>query len=275
LKKKIIFPLSSLLFISNAFAHHGVASLGTAGLEGPGSPIETSSSATLPEGSFLAYLKLDYAKFKKYTPQIDNETDSYTFWIYGLGYGVKPYLSVYLFVPYYTKKVEDNSFNTSGFADISIMAVLGFKYDEGFRLVPKHESLDDLQDWHFTIYGGASLPTGDENVRDAQGNIDPGMALGFGEPSFTIGFTSTKQFTDNATFVFDTSYLKFLEHTYADGTKYQFGDEFRINTALTYRTYTNEEKKLRIDTNLELNYLYLERDKNNHGFVKYKCINLL
>jgi hypothetical protein len=257
---------SLLLFLTlttGSYAHHGVASLGTGGLEGPGAPIETSSSATLPEGSFLGYLKLDYAKFKKYTPEIDDETDSYTFWIYGLGYGLKSYLSLYLFVPYYTKKLEDNSFNTSGFADISIMAVLGFKYDEGFKLIPKKESLDDLEDWHFTIYTGVSLPTGDENIKDPQGFIDPGMSLGFGEPSFTIGFTSTKQLNEKFTFVLDTSYLKFWEHTYSDGTKYKFGDEFRLNTALTYRTYTNEKRKLRLDTNLEFNYLYLGRDKEN------------
>jgi len=255
--------VSISILTSSTFAHHGVASLGSAGLEGPGAPIETSSSATLPEGSFLAYLKLDYAKFKKYTPQIDDETDSYTFWIYGLGYGIKSYLSVYLFVPYYTKKLEDNSFNTSGFADISIMAVLGFKYDEGFKLTPKHESLDDLEDWHFTVYGGLTLPTGDPNIRDKDGNIDPGMSLGFGKPTVTIGFTSTKQLSEKFTFVLDTNYLKFFEYEYSDGTKYKFGDEYRLNTAFIYRTYTNEKRKLRLDTNLELNYLYLGRDEEN------------
>ncbi|MBI4719790.1 MAG: transporter, partial [Chitinivibrionia bacterium] len=39
------------VLVEGALAHHGVASLGVAGLEGPGSPIETSSSATLPKGS--------------------------------------------------------------------------------------------------------------------------------------------------------------------------------------------------------------------------------
>jgi len=143
------------------------------------------------------------------------------------------------------------------------MAVLGFKYDEGLKLIPKKESLDDLEDWHFTIYTGLTLPTGNPDEKDRNGNIDPAMSLGFGEPSFTLGFTSTKQLTEDITAVFDTSYLKFLEHKYEDGTKYQFGDEFRFNTALTYRTYTNENKRLRIDTNLELNYLHLNRDKEN------------
>ncbi len=35
------------LATSPALAHHGVASLGVASLEGPGAPVETSSAATL------------------------------------------------------------------------------------------------------------------------------------------------------------------------------------------------------------------------------------
>jgi len=246
-----------------AYAHHGVASLGVAGLEGPGAPLETSSSATLPEGKFLSYLKLDYAKFKKYTPQRDDETENYTFWIYGLGYGLKSYLSLYLFVPYYIKKLEDNSFNTNGFADISLMAVLGFKYDEGLMLVPETESLDDLMDWHFTVYGGTTIPTGNPNIRDANGNIDPGMSLGFGKPTITLGYIATKQFTENLTFIFDINYLKFFEYKYNNGIKYQFGDEFRVNTAITYRILTSEKKKFRLDLDFEINYLGLGRDKEN------------
>ncbi|WP_457638833.1 transporter [Persephonella sp.] len=261
--KKVASALAVFSFTGFAFAHHGIASLGAAGLEGPGSPLETSSSITLPEGKFLAYLKLDYADFKKYTPQRDDETDSYTFWIYGLGYGVKPYLSLYLFVPYYVKKLEDNSFNTAGFADIMLMGVLGFKYDEGLQLVPERESLDDLEDWHFTIYGGVSLPTGDPNIRDSSGNIDPGMSLGFGKPTVTVGATSTKQITDRLTFVADTSFMKFFEYTYDDGTRYQFGDEFRFNTAVAYRLFTQPKNQLRTDINVELNYLNLGRDKEN------------
>ncbi len=74
-------------------AHHGVATLGAAGLEGPGAPIETSSSATLPQGSVLAYMKLDYAQFEKFTAARDDEKDYYSFWMFGLGYGFTPYLS--------------------------------------------------------------------------------------------------------------------------------------------------------------------------------------
>ncbi len=244
-------------------AHHGVATLGAAGLEGPGAPIETSSSATLPKGGVLAYLKLDYVSFEKNTAERDDETDYNTFWLFGVGYGFTPYLSAYLFVPYSSKVVEDNSYNTSGFADLSLTGILGFKYDEGFRLVPENESLDDLGDWHFTVYGGLSLPTGDANVRDDEGNIDPGMSLGFGKPSFFAGLTTTKAISDRLTFIAETSYVYFQEYGYSDGNRTQFGDEFRLNAALSYRLLTRAEAKFRLDANLEANYLHLGRDETN------------
>ena len=43
-------------------AHHGVAGLGAAGLQGPGAPIEAATSATLPVDTALVYAKLDHAK---------------------------------------------------------------------------------------------------------------------------------------------------------------------------------------------------------------------
>lgn len=264
MRKRIIGWLGVLLTAPvSAVAHHGVATLGAAGLEGPGAPIETSSSATLPQKSLLAYFKLDYASFDKFTPVRDDETDYYTFWMFGLGYGITPYLSAYLFVPYNDKVVEDNSYNTSGFADLSLLAVLGWKYDEGFRLVPRNESLDDLQDWHFTVYSGLSLPTGNANERDADENIDPGMSLGFGKPSFNVGLTTTKSLGEAFTLVGETSYIYFQKHRYADGNRVQFGDETRVNAALCYRLLTNAAAKFRLDANAELNYLHLGRDKTN------------
>jgi hypothetical protein len=246
-----------------AVAHHGVASLGAAGLEGPGAPIETSSSSTLPKGGVLTYLKLDYASFEKFTSARDDETSYYVFWLFGLGYGITPYLSAYLFVPYNDKVLEDNSYNTSGFADLSLMGVLGFKYDEGLRLIPPNESLDDLQDWHFTLYGGLSVPTGNPNVWDSDGNIDPGMSLGFGKPAFSVGLTATKAIYDPLTFVAETSYIYFEDYRYSDGNRTQFGDEFRFNSALSYRLWTSAKTKLRLDANMEANYLRIGRDKTN------------
>ncbi len=270
------------LFIAGfSFAHHGVASLGNVGLEGPGAPLESSSSATLPEGQWLFYLKLDHVKWKKYSfLHFTDQKEKYDFWTYGIGYGLKPWLSLYLFLPYYVKKetkTKDSnlySYTNSDFADLSLMAVLGFKYDKGFRLIPHQESLDDLMDWHFTLYGGISIPTGNPNVydrtRDPKGEFEPDMSTGFGKPSVTIGFTATKQLVNlpRLTFVLDTNYIKFFEHTYnyVEGDKrkkYKFGDEFRLNSALVYRFYEKIDSKLRIDTILEANFQHNERDEED------------
>ena len=253
-----------------ASAHHGVAGLGAASLEGPGAPIEQSSSATLPEGKVFAYFKVDHADWETYTSAKDDEADYSTFWMAGLGYGVTPWLSLYAFLPYHDKVDENGFHNTHGFADVAVNATLGFKYDDGFRLVPEKESLDDLEDWHFTLYGGATLPTGDPNLRDRDGNIDKGKSTGFGEPTFTVGATASKMLDERWTVNFDVSNLWFQENTYdADpahgGEKFtgQFGDEFRFNTAVIYKAYTNPEARFRIDGLVELNYLHLGRDKED------------
>lgn len=258
----VICSIAAVCLLAGSLsAHHGVASLGIAGLEGPGAPVETSTSATLPAGNFFGYLKLDYASFEKFTPERDDEGDYNVFWMFGLGYGITSWFSGYFYLPYSSKVLEDNSYNTSGFTDVALMGVLGFKYDEGLRLVPESESLDDLEDWHFTAYGGLTLPTGDANVSDSSGAIDPGMSLGFGAPSFMGGGTTTKMFSSRGTFVFDVSYIGFTEYEYADGNTMKFGSEFRVNAALVGMCYTNLESKFRFDAILEANYLDLGRDR--------------
>ncbi len=248
---------------ATAVAHHGVASLGVAGLEGPGAPVESASSATLPDGAWLFSLKLDYPLFEVYTPERDDESVSNAFWIYGVGQGLTPAWSIYAFVPYTVKKSEDNGFNSAGFADIALMAVLGWKLDDGPRLVPAGESLDDLEDWHFTFYGGATLPTGQENLRDADGGIDPGRSLGFGRPSFMAGWTTTKTVGTRSTLVADVSWIGFQKNEYDDGQQVKFGTEWRLNTAWTLRVLTDAKRKLRLDTSLEANGLALSRDEVN------------
>ena len=253
-----------------ASAHHGVAGLGAASLEGPGAPVEQSSSATLPEGKLFTYLKVDYADWKTYSSATDDEADYSTFWMVGLGYGVAPWLSLYAFLPYHDKVDENDFHNTHGFADVAVNATLGFKYDDGLRLVPEKESLDDLEDWHFTLYAGATLPTGNPNLRDRDGNIDKGKSTGFGEPTFTLGATASKMLDERWTLNFDLSNLWFQENTYdADpahgGGRFtgQFGDEFRFNTALIYKAYTRPEARFRLDALVELNYLHLGRDEED------------
>lgn len=260
-------PLFVALLVSIALpahGHHGVASLGVAGLEGPGAPVESSSSATLPAGSWLAYAKLDYARFELKTSARDDEGEANAFWMYGVGYGLTPSFSTYLFVPFSTKRTEDNSFTTSGFADPAVMGVLGFKWDEGLRWIPRRESLDEMEDWHFTVYGGATLPLGDENVRDVNGAVDPGMSLGFGAPSFSLGWTATRQWASRFTSTVDVSAIRFTEGEYgtgADAFSLRFGDETRLNLAGSLRVLTQADRGLRLDVNFEANFLRLGLDE--------------
>jgi len=249
------------LCASPARAHHGVASLGAAGLEGPGAPVETSSSSPLPAGALLVYSKLDFASFETFTPERDDEKASNAFWMYGVGCGLTSYLSAYLFAPFYSKKTEDNSYNTSGFADLSIAATLGLTYDVRLHLTPAHESLDDLEDWHFAVFTGMTLPTGQENLADAAGTIDPGMSLGFGRPSYLGGLAATKPIGGRITVAAEVSYITFQENTYADGSRVRFGDELRLNLALPVRLLTDRERRLRLDADLEGNFLDLGRDR--------------
>ncbi len=133
---------ATLLSADAATAHHGVASLGVAGLAGPGAPLETSSSQTLPRAAWLACVKIDQPTFAAFTPERDGEGDRSTFIMFGLGYGVRPWLSVYAFLPFSAKTVQDNSYNTAGFTDLSFVAVaeasvVGFtehEYADGARV---------------------------------------------------------------------------------------------------------------------------------------------
>lgn len=253
----------SVVILKPLYAHHGVAAIGVAGIEGPGAPLETSTSQTLPLKSILLYYKLDYADFEKLSNERDDEGDYSVFMMYGFGLGLTSYLSLYVFAPFNVKVVEDNSYNTAGFADPSIFATFGFKYDEGLKLTPPNESLDDMMDWHFALYGGTTIPTGYANIANKEGEIDPGMSLGFGRPSLSFGFATNKVFVDKLTYVLDINYVKFFENEYRDGTRLEFGAEFRVNTALNYRLFTVLEKRIRLDANIEGTYLNLGRDIEN------------
>jgi hypothetical protein len=250
------------LLSTPALAHHGVAGVGAAGLNGPGAPVESGASTVLPEGKTLAYFKVDHAQFKTYDWAKPN-AEYARFTMLGLGYGVNSWFSLYAFVPYHEKIEEAGGLDSRGVADVSVMGQIGFKYDQGFRLVPQNESLDDLEDWHFSLCLGSTLPTGNANYRLADGSVDPGKSHGFGKPAYTAGLTATKTLTDKLTVSFESSMLRFQQYTYDDGQRMRFGAENRFNTAFSYRAYTDGEAMLRLDPVLELQYLNLGRDKEN------------
>ncbi|MDR2239135.1 MAG: hypothetical protein LBE33_01675 [Zoogloeaceae bacterium] len=267
MKRRLAILLSSFAALP-AFAHHGVAGVGAAALEGPGAPVESATSAVLPEGSALIALKIDQAKFRRgRLARPDIESDYSRFSMLGLGYGFTSWFSGYLFAPYNVKADEAGGFKTRGWADVSALGQIGFRHDgKAFSLVPKNESLDEMEDWHFTVFGGLTLPTGRANYRLPDGSIDPGMSTGFGKPSYTLGLTATKMLTSTLTFNAEASTLWFRTFRYAtdyttgrDSTT-RFGRETRLNGGLVWRVHTDPENKLRMDLSLEMQYLRLGRD---------------
>jgi len=253
-----------MLAATNAWAHHGVAGVGAAALEGPGAPVESASSAVLPAGKTLLYAKLDHAKFKTYAAG-EVESDYANYWMLGVGHGFTPWFSAYAFAPYHAKIDEPGGLDSRGWADVSVMGQIGFKHEpgQGFRLVPANESLDDLEDWHFTVFGGGTLPTGNANHRLADGSIDPGKAHGFGKNSWSLGVTATKQLTRDLTFNLEASMIRFREYRYDDGNRVRFGTENRLNAGLAWRLHGDAERRFRVDGVLEAQYLALGRDVEN------------
>lgn len=258
------FFCAVLLAPTFALAHHGVAGVGAAALEGPGSPVESASSAVLPVGKTLLHAKLDHAKFETYDPDPANpESDYANYWMIGVGHGFTSWFSAYLFAPYHAKIDEPGGLDSKGWADLSVLGQIGFRYDDGLRLVPAHESLDDMEDWHFTVFGGATLPTGNANHRLADGMIDPGKTHGFGKNSWSLGFTATKQLSRDLTFNLEASAIRFREYRYLDGNTMKFGNENRLNLSLARRLVTNADSRFRLDGVLEAQYLALGRDIEN------------
>lgn len=257
-----------------ALAHHGVAGVGAASLEGPGAPVESASSAVLPAGKTLLYAKLDHAKFKR-GDGTDTEVDTNQYWMAGIGHGFTPWFSAYLFAPY-NRKIDTAEvpggrprFDTRGWADVTVMGQLGFKYDKGLRLLPASESLDDLEDWRFTVFAGGSIPTGNADLKNRAGDIDPGKSTSFGESSWSAGFTATKVLTPRLTFNTEISAIRFRTHRYApdssnaNGVQVRFGNEDRVNLGLAWRAVTDPDNKFRADLSLEAQYLALGRDIEN------------
>ena len=262
MNKRILLGAGLVMGLAQpALAHHGVAGVGVAALQGPGAPIESAASSVLPEGGMLAYLKVDEARFRKYDWAAPN-ADYARFTMLGLGYGVTPWFSAYVFVPHNTKVEESGALDSRGWADMSVMGQVGFRYDQdGWRLTPANESLDDLEDWHFSLFAGATMPTGSANHRLADGSIDAGKSLGFGKPAWSLGITASKMLSETLTLSLEASTFRFQPYTYDNGERVQFGAENRLNGALAWRALTLPDQRFRLDPVLELQYLTLGRDR--------------
>lgn len=264
-----LLTILSMFAAMPVLAHHGVAGVGAAAIEGPGAPIESASSATLPQGRTLTYLKIDHAKFQRIDPTV-SESDYSRFTMLGIGHGFTPWFSAYVFLPY-NEKIDTPDpaggpkYDTRGWADYSLLGQIGFKYEpgQGFKLTPASESLDDLEDWHFSVFAGASIPHGKPNLRDSTGAIDPGKSTGFGKSSQTLGLTMSKMLTRDLTLSVELSGIAFREFTYEDGVRVKFGTETRLNTGLAWRLRGDAGRRFRLDGILEAQYLGLGRDVTN------------
>jgi hypothetical protein len=252
----IIF--SALLFPMTALAHHGGVSLPF----GPGSPIETNSPLTLPEGGLVLSSRVEQVEWRKFSLADPANRDSFTFLNVGLSYGIKPYLTTSVFFPYSIKR-EDTFGSNSGIGDIRFMGILGFNYDgKEIRLNSSKETAVTLEGaagqkkTYFSFYGGFTLPTGKTNL-ELGGQVDPSMQPGFGSPSYTLGFNAARAVLRSLTLVFDTAYDVFTERS-----SFKFGNEWRINLAGVYELYGRPEKSVsKIDGILELNLLNITRDE--------------
>jgi hypothetical protein len=239
-----------------AQAHHGVAAVSVAGPEGPGAALETSSPLPLPQGTLFLMEKSEYVPFLRL--ESGPQKDFSLFNMVALGYGIRPWLSVYLFQPFNVKSDTGDGRN-SGLGDPNLMLSLGFKYDEGFRLVPEKESLDELLDWHFSVWAASTLPLGSTEHRTAAGEpFAPDMQTGFGSLSSSVGLVVGKQLSSDLTWLSEINYQYFFAHTYPF-TRYQFGGESRLSTALVYRAWGRGQTRL--DLAGEMNGLLLQRDK--------------
>jgi hypothetical protein len=259
---RISLALAAASIAAPARGHHGVAAVGVAGPEGPGAAMETTSPLPLPEGMLFTLAKAEVVPFQRYAfAEPRNKTFS-SFNLVALGYGLRPWLSAYVFQPF-NVKAQDGVGRNAGAGDTNLLLSLALKWDEGLQLVPEKESLDDLMDWHFSVWGSSTLPAGPTTARDDHGvPFAPDLQTGFGAPSPVAGVAALKQLTRDLTWLADASYQHFFPHTYPF-TRHQFGGETRVNTAGVYRVHG--AGPFRLDVSGELAGLHLQRDRERNA----------
>jgi hypothetical protein len=248
---------------SFAQAHHGVAAVGFADPEGPGAALETTTALPLPSGMGFALLKSEFVSFASRADRqaFPAQKDVAWFNMAALGYGITPWLSAYVFQPYNLKSADGGIGGHAGLGDTNMMLAFGWKWDEGLRLIPQKESLDELLDWHFLLWASCTLPVGPSEKNDDRGErLAPDMQTGFGRPSPAVGLTVLKQWSTDITTLAELNYQYFFRHDYSY-TRYRFGAETRLNAAAVYRAFA--KRRVRVDVIAELAGLNLQRDQED------------
>jgi len=242
-----------------ALAHHGTAAVSAIGAEGPGAALDTTSPMPLGQGTAFVLAKSEYAAFQQRSGFTEQKRYS-SFNTLALGYGLRPWLSAFVFQPYNWKS-QDGLGTNSGPGDTQLMLSASFKWDEGLRLAPEKESLDELGDWHFGVWASVSLPLGPTTQSDGAGDLyAPDMQTGFNGPSPAMGLVAMKQLATDLTLLVEANYQHFFAQRYAGtGSAYGFGGETRLNGALAWRAWASGASRL--DLVPELSVLNLQRDR--------------
>jgi hypothetical protein len=255
--------LLALLAARPARAHHGVAAVGFADPEGPGVGIETTAALNLPRRLGFAMAKSEFVSFASRADRTafpEQKTHS-LFNMAALGFGITPYLSAYVFQPYNLKALDGGYGSNVGMGDTNLMLSFGWKWDEGLRLIPQKESLDELADWHFLLWASCTLPLGPTERKADNGEyFAPDMQTGFGAPSPAVGLAVLKQLATDFTGMVEVNYQYFFTRDYSF-TRYQFGAETRVNAGLVYRAYG--KGRVRLDAVAEVVGLNLQRDRED------------
>lgn len=241
-----------------AWAHHGGASVS----QGPGTPIETNSPLTLPQGSTVVFTRFEMANFQKFEREDPFNVDSFRFYQVGASYGLTDSLMATVILPYNAKS-QDGAGTIRGFGDAQVFLNLGLNYDgvDGLRLNGAEDVSVDLAEsgkWHFGVFGGLTAPTGRDTI-DLGLGVDGGQQPGFGSVTGTFGLNMQKALSNRIALVGDTSVQVFTAKSGGD----KFGNEFRANLAGVLNLHADPEATLKqIDGILELNYLKLSRDES-------------
>jgi hypothetical protein len=260
----LFFGLALCLVAFPAQAHHGVAAVGLAEPEGPGAALETTAALPLPQRMAFAMVKSELVSFQERDrAAFPQQKEFSSFNMLAWGFGITPWLSAYVFQPYNVKSADSGAGSNPGLGDTNLMLSFGWKWDEGLRLIPQKESLDELADWHFLLWASCTLPVGPTEHTDGNGvPFAPDMQTGFGKPSPALGLAILKQVSTNITALAEVNHQRFFAHSYSF-TRYRFGAETRLNLAGVYRLYARE--RVRLDVVAELGGLNLQRDKEDSG----------
>ncbi|MGC4121485.1 MAG: hypothetical protein QM765_44305 [Myxococcales bacterium] len=212
----------------------------------------------LPWRTVFGMVKSEVVPFQRLAHAEPENKSVSSFNLAAVGFGVLPWLSAYVFQPY-NLKAQDGVGANAGLGDTNLMLSLGAKWDEGPRLVPEKESLDELADLHFGLWISLTLPVGPTTQLDSRGEpFAPDMQTGFGEPSPAFGLSLLKQLSEDFTWLGEANYQLFFTHRYP-ATVYRFGGETRVNTAVAWRAYASG--RFRADLSGELCFLHLQRDQ--------------